>query len=39
MRFCDFFIAYKIGLKQIKSTIPFMTDTASKKHSYEQRYV
>lgn len=24
MRFCDFFIAYKIGLKQIKSTIPFM---------------
>ena len=23
MRFCDFFISYKIGLKEIKSTIPF----------------
>ena len=23
MRFCDLFIAYKIGLKEIKSTIPF----------------
>lgn len=23
MRFCDFFISYKIGLKDIKSTIPF----------------
>lgn len=23
MRFCDFFISYKIGLKSIKSTIPF----------------
>lgn len=23
MRFCDFFINYKIGLKEIKSTIPF----------------
>ena len=24
MRFCDFFIEYKIGLKEIQSTIPFM---------------
>lgn len=23
MRFCDLFISYKIGLKNIKSTIPF----------------
>lgn len=23
MRFCDLFISYKIGLKSIKSTIPF----------------
>lgn len=23
MRFCDLFISYKIGLKDIKSTIPF----------------
>ena len=23
MRFCDLFISYKIGLKGIKSTIPF----------------
>lgn len=23
MRFCDLFISYKIGLKNIKNTIPF----------------
>lgn len=23
MRFCDFFISYKIGLKGIKNSIPF----------------
>lgn len=36
MRFCDFFISYKIGLKGIKNIIPYTQLPLYRKREYEK---